>query len=106
MGWRDWSYWVKGGLIFDVLVILVGLILLPFKFEWCIFTCTKVFYSLYLYFPVAYMIKSIFGDNFGFNSNLGNLLLVTTLSIVFYFVIGAIIGWIYGKIKQRREQKR
>ena len=88
--------WVKGG---SVLVSLVGIIvlliffLLPCAPGNCFIEPWMI--PLYFAFPIY----------IGFGILLEPLGLVGYIiaSIIFYFLIGAIIGWIYGKIKNRKK---
>ena len=75
MGWKNWPYWLRGGISLDLLII-ISMIIFPKLSEIPII-------SILLYFPLFY----------GF--------IIGGLIILFcWFIIGAIIGWIYGKIKR------
>ena len=82
MGWKDWPYWLKGGEIFEILLI-IGLFLIAFiKGEGLAILFLLIFFG---------------GENpWEMFTFLGFLIL--------YFILGAIIGWIYGKIRNRNSQ--
>lgn len=103
MGWRDWPYWVKGGLI-GILIFIV-------------------YYFLQIFFGLACM--------GGYNSNNPSFLCVSANTIsgfignifflpfklipefegieiamfIYFVILFAIIGLIYGKIKNRNAEK-
>lgn len=97
MGWKDWSYWLKGGiigLIISTIVIVIALLqLINYAIiKWPLLILINLFANQYV------AISQCSGD-----SCIGFLFFVPLLVFIEFFVIGAIIGWIYGKIKQRKE---
>jgi len=93
MGWKDWSYWLKGGIIGLVISLLITLSTM-FMPVYCIGLSQD---GTGCVSPTGidawkYNFNSLFDDTFG----------IIILFIVSLFIIGAIIGWIYGKIKQRK----
>mgnify|MGYP001560911697 FL=1 len=96
MGWKDWSYWLKGGIIGLVIAILF-IILSLFIPTKCIGltedgqACTPP--------------KGIESITFNLNSLLYALDKILLL-ILLLIVIGSIIGFIYGKIKSRKKSKK
>ena len=96
MGWKDWPYWLRGGLIGVLVLGIFALVLIPFgrtsgffKFPYWIFPFFIVLVPTMLFSENLY--KIIFYPNYLF-------FIIPTL---IYFICGAIIGWIYGKIKGR-----
>ncbi len=105
MGWKNWSYWLRGGII----GLFIGTIIAVF------------------YFANAYIIKNIMLDSFFtkiiyYNFNfidyqaikwsikLGlckaeNCIVLPFVLLFEVIFVGAIIGFIIGKIKQRKEAK-
>ena len=79
MGWKDWPYWLKGGLI--SLIFLV-------------------------FFPITIIASCIIGGILGFINSCENQGSKLYLNVIIYsiilFGIGAFIGWIIGKIKNRK----
>lgn len=89
MGWKDWSYAKKGFIIgLIILSIPITIYIIGFIFfskncgPWCI---------------------EVYGSEF-----IGSLffILATPLSILLLIplILGAIIGWLYGKIKNKNQQ--
>jgi len=94
MNWKNWPYWLRWGLIIDVgFLILYGLfvILLLFLIKIGLGAYAVVFgglINLLLLLPGIFIGKSNF---------------IFVISVVFYFIVGAIIGWIVSKIKNRKQ---
>ena len=96
MGWKNLSYWLKGGIIgIIVLIILfiIGLILdLIIRPSFFPYTFMMIFLPL---IPFMFIIEAFgidFGDVFLF------------IAPPAYFTIGVIIGLIVGKIKSKKQQ--
>ena len=91
MGWKERPYWLKGGIIIILFYILIGIVFSIYDFA--TFDDFKGFFT-FMYFvgPGSF----IFGID-------GPMEFITSFifTIAIYFIIGAIIGWIYGKIKNR-----
>ncbi len=89
MAWKDWSYWFRGGLSLGFIGILLF-------FIWQVsyinhkYIISDLISSLS--FPIGYLVY-YFSDF--------SLLIIIPLYFIYYFIIGALIGWIYGKIKNR-----
>ena len=100
MAWKDWSYWLKGGVILGIIAIVVEVIDLVAGKIFCSDPFAGNGASLCLFptrvieLPIVMMI--------GIQNNL--IILIT--SIVIWFLIGTIIGWIYGKIKGRSDNQK
>jgi len=99
MGWKDWSYWLKGG----VIGICIGIIL-------SVLIWTEIYSTDWLWdimvspnFSLAGWITGLFSCNlrglgcFGLDAIISN-----ALTIFEFIIVGALIGWIYGKIKNRK----
>jgi hypothetical protein len=91
MGWKNLSYWLKGG------IILAGINFLLIVLYYLISNGQGSYYD-----PSAFLYISSFlvTDFFYWGSN--SPLEIFIFSSIFYFIIGAIIGLIYGKIKNRK----
>ena len=124
MEWKEWPGWLKGGVIFSliiiILIILCGLIVIPLIHYFNIpnydyypkcsgFTeGMRPHQSFMACFAIPIGIASlpvglllmrlpqITNDSF-------YLLIYFIISIIFWFLIGALIGFIIGKIKSRGE---
>lgn len=85
---------------------LIGLILFPI----IVFSIGKIITDnvlLYLYPGVFLALLSIGMSPQGYQSTSQEILSVAIgvgITLVIYLIVGAILGWIYGKIKQRKSQ--
>ena len=83
MKWKDISYWLKGGLI------AMGLYLLSL-FE------NRI--AIYLSYPIISIYFALTGES----GAIYNFVPFIISSIIFYFIIGALIGLIISKIKSKK----
>jgi hypothetical protein len=95
-------YWFRGGILALLLYVVITAILIPFGdidylcssflyfSEWLIppFICIDLLY-------INLILIGIFGISFRF--------LLIIIPIIVYFLIGTLLGWIYGKIKNRKQ---
>lgn len=91
--WKDVSYWLKGGIIFLAIdILLISLLSIiggnPYEGDNSIFT------------SVHQPILSWFTNLNESNPTLQTIL-VASQGLIGYFVIGAVIGWIYGIVKNK-----
>lgn len=98
---KHWPYWLKGASVFGVLFIplLPGLFLSNEDTQWA-FIPLLLIWVLLGYERVGRFSDSLVGEiqeRGGFGS--------TVITIAIYILIGAAIGWIYGKIKKRQDIK-
>jgi len=85
MGWKNLSYWLRGG----VIGIIIYIVLLPFAF---IFPPPYYIISL-LTIPLNPILNSgIFGDN---------VIVFIIIKGIYLFLLSALIGLVIGKIKQK-----
>src|SRR3989344_4254200 len=98
MVWKNWSYWVKGGIIFTIIIFIFQII-----GAFAVLSGTKnlifapfIFVQGFLNYPFGIPIA-----NFLETLSFGIYPLTLLLNLVYLFIIGAIIGLIYGKIKNR-----
>ncbi len=93
-------YWLRGGIIALIIYAVVTVILVPFSTlgkECSVFCLTywsipSFIGSIIISFPIKILTGSTFfmrGSNVFFGA------------IYFYFIIGMVIGWVYGKIKRK-----
>ncbi|MBU3906855.1 MAG: hypothetical protein KKA64_01260 [Nanoarchaeota archaeon] len=87
MGWKNWQSWLKGGVILLGIFILLNLIYLIFSMD-----------SFFLAIINWFILVITQGNDFGLSDEY--LILISFLSAIFYFLIGAIIGWLIGKFKK------
>ena len=76
-------YWLRGGIIFGCLSCLMVLVLMPFMTPQHLSEKINQFGSGSVFLNIGLMFLSIF---------------------IFYFFFGAIIGWIYGKLKNQKSK--
>ena len=108
--------WLKGGIItvfvVALLVVIAGLIFsisMPFiipnaDFPKCPFEYSNSFYSCFaIPLIVAMFPSSIIFSLFSLGISTGSMFIGIGISVIFWFVIGAIIGLIIGKIRDRKQ---
>ncbi len=94
MGWRELSYWLRGGIILFVItpfVFLIPLVAFP-----CGAECPSFIYQITI--DLLFLPNSIFPDSL---LNLSFLLLPMIFYSIIGFVAGILIGLLYGKMKSR-----
>ena len=104
MGWKTWPSWVKGGIITIIIVIILYLILLPFSGPCSIgtFDCSGgLNYSSLIGIPAILFILFLEEISLFIDNDMLIVIEVFVFSGIFYFFIGAIIGWVVGKIRKR-----
>jgi len=84
-------YWLRGGIIIAGLALLVVLSTFYVEFPGIIYT------SLFFYSAPAWMIC-------GSSCNGIWNVLIFFIGTSLFFILGALIGWIYGKIKERKQK--
>lgn len=93
MGWTNYSYARKGGIIGLIFggINLLSYFLVPFGSRNPFFYLpNSILYKLnYLYIVDSYA---------------GIYLMILLFTLLFYFLIGALIGWLYGKLKNRKRE--
>ena len=97
MGWKDWSYWLKGGIIGLILFFLV-LIIVSLKLN---SDFAFIVYFL-LWMPLLFLEDSalFFYQIEGYPQP--TILGIVCIGIV-YFLVGSLLGWIVGKVKSRNQ---
>ena len=96
MGWKNWPYWLKGGIIATLIYIIVSVYTLP---QLNLPTPLGIKQLLGLILFPSYLVYFIIGAFIRVTST--TIILIDIISIPLYFIIGAIIGLIYGKIKKK-----
>lgn len=113
MGWKDWPYWKKGGLIVcgsAIIILSVASILFAktgVGNDELINSALKIMIFPFGY-VIAFTLVMVLGFLTGFPGEL-NMTVSTTLVVLFllvnifgWFLIGALTGWIYEKIKSTK----
>lgn len=85
MGWHNWPYWLKGGIIFLIFPV-IGL--------YGGATCQEFECLIYLPFSGAIMFIEP-------HDSLWSRVIFTVVNFMFYLILGSIIGLIYGKSKSK-----
>lgn len=126
MSWKEWPYWIKGGIVLTIFeIVLCLLIYLFFQFD---FLNDASFSKPIIFILGMPIVLSIFLGAYAYNfmgckwcftktlvevegatcSNPTYCDIIPMIIIIlgvpiFSFLIGALIGWIIGKIKSRQE---
>ncbi len=130
MGWKNWPAWVKGGVIFSIISIgLIALVSvysrlihnLSINFENPFTLLILLIQDFLIEFPTEFLLNLFVGKyhlclmgfgemasiDYGINcpviSNSMRLIISFFTIIIFYFLIGSIIGFIIGKIKSKNQ---
>jgi len=92
------SYWLKGGLMSMFLIGIIFIVLL--------FIGDRLTISDYFTFPAWFIILAPGSILVGLN-NVGifDFIMAIMLSFIFYFIIGAIFGYIYESLKNKLIRK-
>jgi len=100
MFWKNWPYWVKGGIILGAIVFL-----LSFLYWSPINSFEEKYFGFILTVPFIISIFTGLGyrDIMTGRADLLANITFSLISFVLYFIIGAVIGIIYGKIKRKKE---
>ncbi len=106
MGWKNWPYWVKGGLIFTILVLLVTFIIgliAVISYSNILFSGKDIFliYFIIIYLFPSYSLLNVLKHSPGSFLE-GDIITAIISSSIIWFLIGALIGFIIGKIKQKK----
>ncbi len=102
MGWKNWPYWIRGGLLGAIITIIgyIFIIMVGIGFP-ILFYIPDIIIAL----PYRFIAKSFVYNILG--SNLGSYVLLFSYIIAIFpnFIIGAIIGLIIGKIKSKKQKE-
>ncbi len=99
MIWKEWPFWLKGGIIatlIPILVFVVNLVidvLVPPEGE------TFLFFFLIVATPALPIFNAFFKPSISYNITY-IIFFISTLAM--YFIIGSVIGWFYNKFKKRK----
>lgn len=114
MSWKNLPYWLKGGIITITIYIIVIVISILTTGIDCSGECLPIYFILSVpaLFPLLFIVQLLnfnletillqFGLNFSSNPSIKFFIIVFIWSILFYFFIGSIVGWIIEKIKSRK----
>ncbi len=93
MHWKNWPYWVKGGVIAGIVTLIIGGYYILYDGRSDVLTA--------IYAPgLSALFISKGGLFSGNNPSLFEEFFAITLN---GFVYGVLIGWLYGKFKNRKQ---
>ena len=106
MGWKNWSYWIRGGVILSMLYVLFGIFLL------ILFYITDyVVITFLIIYPLAFLSSNfVINTLFTFLENISGgsggfaYIVIFIINLILIFLIGALIGLIVGKVKNRKNK--
>jgi hypothetical protein len=103
MFYKNWPYWLKGGIIMDLIIVILALFFYWFRF---ISIDISFLVAFLLSMPGTFLISGGTGCfdapcSVIISDNGIRMALTITSNVMVYFIIGSIIGLIYGKIKKR-----
>lgn len=103
MNWKNWSYWLKGGIIGAALFVFLTIILIPFGWSGGgghIGYPNFIIPSLHIFLSILFL--ALLSGNFGISDS---MFIYASLffGLISYFLVGALIGRIYGKIKSKKQ---
>ena len=94
MGWKNWPYWLRGGIIGLIIEVLAYPVF---------FLCL----SNYDYICLIFLFPSSFigplvelTDSIGPQITMSTFLIINAIIVI---ILGIVIGWVIGKIKSRKK---
>ena len=99
MGWKNFSYWFKGGIILGIVSFAINLLMWLFL---GVSNDSGIILGFFNLFSI-YLVDLFTGE---YNYSLLNHILLIIITFVVWFVIGAVIGWIVGKVKEKSVKRR
>lgn len=112
MGWKEWPSWLKGGMVLVIIyIILILLSVFTLYYDFTTWTSEVMFWTYVAIVSPTEFLSLILPIKFplgiGFLGGPSDSEMITSLIVlaIFYFFIGSIIGWIYGKIKNRNQSQ-
>ena len=100
MGWKNWSSWLKGGIISIIITIIIS------GFSWILFINNIIKDDTLIYtMPDIFLILLSIGLSPPGNLSviIYSILVIIPIGLFFRFLLGAIIGWIIGKRKAKQQ---
>lgn len=92
IGWKDWPFWLKGGLIGLIVYIIIGII----SYLLSLIPCGEVFADLLKQMLATIYLPSYFDWNLAFMIS----------SVARWFIAGALVSLIIYAIKKIRAKQR
>jgi len=103
MNWKSWPYWVRGGIIGVLLCIVF--ILLIFTYQSTIKGSAGWLTPLELFTFVSSLPlqEFVFWPLLGHGDNIFEEELAIPTTIISWFIVGVVFGYLYGKFKNRKK---
>jgi ABC-type phosphate transport system permease subunit len=100
MAWKDWPSWLEGGIILSGLYIIINILMLIAGYA--LGGEGLILFLITSHFPIAFILHNLF--NFSTSSTetfLGGSIIYLILNTIIFFLIGALIGLIIGKLRKK-----
>src|SRR3989344_1138600 len=115
MGWKDWPYWLKGGIVLTILYVLFSGIIYFYAnncgTDFCEFIIILIYLPFYIPFVFIMRVLVLFPFPFERYTTLftfvnkyfnpfseSSQLSLFIINLVLIFILGSLFGLIYGKI--------
>ncbi len=92
MGWKNWSYWLRGGVMGGIIFFILFGDIFAYSFN----------FISYAFIPLSFL-KKIFVLLGIKMSSIFNIFITFIFMLLEGFILGSLIGYIYGKIKNRKK---
>ncbi len=105
MHWKNWPYWVRGGIgasIATTGVVAVCIIVSMFSGSIGVGFALGFVIVPYAFFPNMLVNLLLGFDLLSLDAFNHSIILVLTLSVFWYFLMGAFLGYLYGKYKNHK----
>ncbi len=102
MSWKNWPYWLKGGIIGVGVVLISSFIIGGITGIAPDNIIINLFYIFLI--PGIIILAVMRFKTYGYempDMTFFEYVLMAVISIIPYFIIGAIIGWVYGRFKKK-----
>jgi ABC-type Na+ efflux pump permease subunit len=110
MGWKNWPSWLKGGIIAGIIFIILLILSLfipssgctdkPLPEGYIMEDCAPINISSLLLLPSYLLLYFL-----EIHNDLLAMSIAFLFSLLIYFLIGTLIGFIYAKIKSKQKLK-
>lgn len=108
MGWKNWPYWVRGGVIADIITVVTAPLILVLMFL-AAFSDFPISNNItiiwFIMFGIGQLITKFFYGIFGWATGFSILIGSIVVSLFINFLIGALIGLIVRKMKKKKQNE-
>lgn len=110
MGWKNWPYWLKGGIVTTLIIFFIDLFTRPlfpyFRESFLILTFILWGLNIIIHYPSILILETFLEENkiLFEPKELFTLVkvYVIPLSLLIWFIIGSVIGWLFEKLKKKK----